>query len=303
MKYTIMPTTWDYVVDALKEEGLEKVELSDSPELVIYNGSAADFPQLPSSVKWVQLTLAGIDAFFNSGVIDPSIKWTNASGVYARPVAESAVGLLLGCLHLYPRIDRAQSWTVQKEMDRNTRWLHGKEVAIIGAGGIGRDVVPMLKGFGCTVTAVNHSGRPVEGADRTVTSDHTREVLSECDHAILAAPLTDETVGLINKDSLRAMKKTAVLVNVGRGPLVVTDDLVEALNEGEIAAAGLDVTDPEPLPDDHPLWKMDNVLITPHIANTVTNIPFLIKDAIVANLKAYRDGTTMPTAVDPHRGY
>ncbi|MBN9644181.1 NAD-binding protein [Corynebacterium sp. CCM 8862] len=299
----MLPTRWDVVEQALANEGLELVDLDDGAELLVYNGSAADFPELPRSVKWVQLTLAGIDAFFDEGLIDATRTWSNASGVYAKPVAESAVGLLLGCLHMYPRIDRARSWDVHGEMDRETRWLYGAHVAVIGAGGIGRDLVEMLKGFGCTVTAVNHSGRPVAGADRTLSSTHTSQVLAECDHAILAAPLTEDTVGMINRDSLKLMKNSAVVVNVGRGPLVNTDDLVEALEKGQIAAAGLDVTDPEPLPDDHPLWGMDNVLITPHVANTQAQIPHLLKDTIIANYRAFVAGGDLPTAVSPDKGY
>ena len=108
---------------------------------------------------------------------------------------------------------------------------------------------------------------------------------------------------MINSRTLGLMKDTAVLVNVGRGPLVVTDDLVTALEEGQIRAAGLDVTDPEPLPDDHPLWGMDNVVITPHTANTFESMQRLMPDAVLANLDALDAGERMPTEVDPDRGY
>ncbi|AZA14111.1 D-isomer specific 2-hydroxyacid dehydrogenase family protein [Corynebacterium choanae] len=303
MKYAITPKPWDVVIETLDAEGHTQVELHDDPELVIYNGTADQFPKLGESVKWVQLTLAGIDAFFDRGIITPDRRWTNASGVYARPVAESAVALLLGALHLYPDALRRQQWDTSGYIDKHSRWLYDSEVLIIGAGGIGKELIPMLQGFGCKVTGVNRSGNPVAGADRTVPFSELDTVLGEADHVILAAPLTAETHHLVDAEFLGKMKSSAVFVNVGRGPQVVTDDLVAALEQGTIWAAALDVTDPEPLPDGHPLFAMNNVLITPHVANTVSNIPRLISTAIVDNIRAYTNGETMPTEVDPARGY
>lgn len=303
MKYAIMPHTWDTVIDLLDAEGLERTEDLDHAELLVYNGSAEEFPQLPSTVKWVQLGLAGIEAFFEAGIIDTSRRFSNCSGTFARPVAESAVALLLGVLHMHPTITRAASWDTQAQMDRDTRWLLDSTVCILGAGGIGRALAPMLSAFGCTVIAVNNSGRPVEGADETYPTSQRDEVLQRADAVILAAPLTPETRHMIDEHALRLMPDHAILVNVGRGGLVDTDALVAALRSGTIAGAGLDVTEPEPLPDDHPLWGLDNVLITPHTANTMVSIRQTLGPQIVENLRAYRAGETMPTEVESTQGY
>lgn len=285
------------------EVGAELTDNLSEAELLIYNGAAEDFPELPDNVRWVQFGLAGIDAYFDHGILDGSRRYTNCSGTFARPVAESAVALLLAQLHQHKAVARAGSWSVRPDVDSATRWMTDTTVGIIGAGGIGRELIPMLKGFGCTVIAVNNSGTAVPGADRTVAGDQRDEVLRTADAIILAAPLTNETHHMMNAEAFALMQPHAVLVNVGRGPLVDTDALVEALKAHEIAGAALDVAEPEPLPDGHPLWDMNNVVITPHTANTLESIARLIAPQIVANYKAYTSGDTMPTEVDPAQGY
>ncbi|MCX7543346.1 D-isomer specific 2-hydroxyacid dehydrogenase family protein [Corynebacterium sp. P5848] len=304
MKYVMQTREWDSIVDALSGRGHERVEKLEDADFLVFNGVPGEFPEsLPDNIRFVQLCLAGIDAFFDAGYIDASRRWANASGVYGRPVAESAVALLLSALHMHVQVARERSFDTAPAVHEGTGWLFGSTIAVIGAGGIGRDLIPMLAGFGCEVIAVNNSGRPVEGAVETVTAQHTEDVLRRADHVILAAPLTEDTRGMINTRTLGLMKDTAVLVNVGRGPLVVTDDLVEALRWGQLRAAGLDVTDPEPLPDDHPLWGLDNVVITPHTANTFESMQRLMPDAVLANLDALEAGDRMPTEVDPKQGY
>ena len=303
MKYVLQPNEWETVVEALNEQGHTRTDDLGAADFLVFNGTAADFPTLPENIKFVQLCLAGIDAFFDAGHIDSSRRWANASGVYGRPVAESAVALLLSALHCHARCARMASFSIQDEIHEKTDWLYDTEVAIIGAGGIGHDLISMLKGFGCTVIAVNNSGRPVKGADETLDSSHTNEVLSRVDHAILAAPLTESTHHMINTETLKLMKPHSVLVNVGRGPLVNSDDLLEALKNGTISAAGLDVTDPEPLADDHGLFTQDNVIITLHTANTYRSMKRLMPPAIVKNLQALEAGERMPTEVDPDNGY
>jgi len=121
--------------------------------------------------------------------------------------------------------------------------------------------------FGVTVDAINHSGRPVEGAERTATAEALLDLLGDADFVVDCAPDTPSTRGLIGPEALKAMKPSAYLVNVGRGPTIDTDALVAALQNGQIAGAGLDVTDPEPLPDGHPLWSTPRTIITSHTAN------------------------------------
>ena len=141
--------------------------------------------------------------------------------------------------------------------------------------------------FGCTTTVVRRSAGEVPGADRTITFAELDEVLPDADVVMLAAPNTDETRHMINAERLRAMKSTAVLVNVGRGPLVDSDALSAALDAGEIYGAGLDVTDPEPLPAEHPLWQNDRCLITPHTADTPEQVAPLFAERVRLNVDAF----------------
>ncbi|AKK03774.1 D-isomer specific 2-hydroxyacid dehydrogenase family protein [Corynebacterium epidermidicanis] len=302
MKFHLMPQQWPSVVQHLEENGFEQASLEEA-DFLVFNGTPADFPQLGENIKWVQLCLAGIDGFFDAGIITDDRRWANAGGIYGRTVAESAVALLLSQLHCHVLVARKQTWDTKEEVDQRTAWLYDKTVAILGAGGIGRDLIPMLKGFGCRILAVNNSGRPVEGADETRASAEAGSIYSDADYFILAAPLTPETHHMINAETLAQMRPHAVVVNVGRGPLVDTDALVAAVQDGTIAGAALDVTEPEPLPDGHPLWSLDQVVITPHEANTQERIRALIAPAIVANAKAFIEGSEMPTEVFPEKGY
>ena len=173
----------------------------------------------------------------------------------------------------------------------------------MGAGGIGVRLIELLKPFHVNIIAVNNSGRPVAGADETFALTDAEHVWSEADIFVMILPLTEATEHIINSDTLGKMKSSAVIVNVGRGPLINTDDLVEALNNEVIAGAALDVTDPEPLPDGHPLWEMDNVVVTPHTANTNERIRALTGELTLRNIELFESGAQMLTEVDVVAGY
>ncbi|MEL4152419.1 D-isomer specific 2-hydroxyacid dehydrogenase family protein [Corynebacterium bovis] len=294
--------------DALREAGATLVDTLGDAEAFICSGVGREgFPDLPDSVRWVQLCQAGIESFIDAGVVtrgpDGTRRWSNASGIYGLQVAESAVGLLLNVLHLHTRIARERTWDIAKEVDRRTRWLHGTTVGIIGAGGIGGHLIEMLATFGAETVAVNMSGRTVDGARETYPYSRIDEVWPQVDHLILSAPLTDETRGLVDADALAACRDGVTVVNVARGAVVDTDALVEALRSGKVSGAGLDVTDPEPLPDDHPLWGMDTVAITTHGANTKSSMDGQLAPVVAENYRRFTAGETMVTELDPDRGY
>lgn len=293
---------------ALENAGAVLVDdLAEADAFICHGVAPADFPDLPDRVKWVQLCQAGIEGFFAEGVItagqEGDRRWSNASGVYGRQVAESAVALLLSVTHMHKKIARAASWSVWRDVDENTRWLHGATVAVVGAGGIGRHLIEMLSPFGADVIAVNRTGHPVEGAARTVSIDNLRDAVAAADHTVIAVPLTDETRGLFDADLFSEFRPGATVINVARGPVVVTDDLVAALDSGQLGGAGLDVTDPEPLPDGHPLWNMDNVTITTHSANTRASMDTQLAGPVAENYRAFIAGVRMPTELDPAKGY
>ncbi len=248
-------------------------------------------------VRWVQLRHAGVESFVDAGLITQDPVWTSAAGAFAPQVAEHALALMLAGARSLPAYARAQTWT-----GRETSLFAGSTVAMIGAGGIGRELVALLEPFGCRVLAVSGSG-PFPGAERTVTRADYRDVLAEADFVVVLAPSTPQTQGMIGARELALMKPSAWLVNVARGPLVVTDDLVDALHEGRIAGAALDVTDPEPLPDGHPLWSEPRAIITPHAANPVEANAARLAERVEENVRRWVVGEPLLAVVDPVAGF
>lgn len=299
------PGPWPETITELEEAGhIYTPDLHDA-EFLVFNGGAGQVPDpMPENIRWAQFVFSGIDRLLDAGDLKADgPRWANAAGTYGLPVAETALTLLLNQAHMVKTATMAGSFRVRGLIDKQGGRLHGSTVAIIGAGGIGKVLIEMLRGFGVRIIAVNHSGRIVPGADETFPMSEAGHVWGEADHVVLLAPLTEETRGLVDKHVLAKMKSSAILVNVGRGELVVTEDLVAALESGTIAGAGLDVTDPEPLPESHPLWRMPNCTITPHIACTGSTAIAMIGPQIIANAAAFEAGERMPTEIDPGRGY
>jgi phosphoglycerate dehydrogenase-like enzyme len=252
-------------------------------------------------VGWVQLPWAGVDAF--SAVLDrhrrDDLLVTSAKGAYAQPVAEHALALLLASMRLLPERSRARSWNSVPAGES----LYGRTVVIVGAGGIARELIRLLEPFGTTIVVVRRSSDPVAGAIRTVPADRLSEELPHADAVVLAAALTDGTRHLLGAAELALLKPTAHLVNIARGPLVDTHALVAALAAGTLASAALDVTDPEPLPDGHPLWTEPRCLITPHQADTPDMTAPLLAERIRLNVAGFLGNGAFVGVVDPLAGY
>ena len=255
-----------------------------------------------SPARWVQLPFAGIERFVAAGVIDPDRTWTCAKGIYGPATAELALTLILAAARELPRHLRSKTWIRNADLHA-TRRLAGGTVLIVGTGGIGTALAGMLEPLGPRIIAVNRSGTPFAGAERTARVGDLSAVLPEADWIVLAAPLTTETEGLIDADALKEMKPGAWLVNVARGGLVDTDALLDALREGRIGGAALDVTDPEPLPDAHPLWDMDNVIITSHAANTFAMAIPELRELVKRNVGRFVAGEELEGLVDVEAGY
>ncbi|MRX42477.1 hydroxyacid dehydrogenase [Agromyces sp. Q22] len=253
------------------------------------------------AISWVQLPWAGVDAFadlLHRHRGDGRV-WTSAKGAFAQPVAEHALALALAVLRELPRRARATAW----EADERGRTLYGAEVVIVGAGGIAVELLQLLAPFRVRATVVRRADAPVPGAARTVTTDRLAEALGAAEVVFVVAALTPATRGLIGAGELAALPPGAVLVNVARGGLVDTDALVAALGSGRLGGAGLDVTDPEPLPAEHPLWTAPNCLVTPHVADTEAMTVPLFARRIGANVAAFVDGTTFDGRIDLDAGY
>lgn len=297
---TVEPVRDPHVVKSVTAAGGTVTGLTEA-RVLIWLGDAADFPPLPDTIEWVALKTAGIEHFVDAGVIDDARLWTNASGVYAENVAEHALALLLAGL-------RQINTSVKHFWDKATvdpavRSLHGSTVAIIGAGGIAASLIPRLTACGASTIAVNRSGREVPGAARTVPFARIAEVWPATDHVVLAAPATRETHHIINAESLRLLPEHCWLVNIARGSLVDQRALHQALVNGRIAGAALDVTDPEPPARHEPLGQLANVIITPHVANPASGLTRVFAPWVAENLQRFAAGEQLHSLVTADRDY
>ena len=254
-----------------------------------------------SSARWVQLPFAGIESFFDAGVIDPSLTWTCAKGIYAHACAEHAIALMLAGSRRLAHHARERKWE-EPGLGSPERRLKDLTLLIVGLGGIGRALAQMTVPFGMRVVGTNRSGRAVDGVE-VHRSEELSSLLDNAHFVVVCAALTEQTRGLISNREFELMRSDAWLVNVARGGLVDTDALVHALRAGGIAGAALDVTDPEPLPPDHVLWSMDNVLITPHVANTWDMALPELRELVYRNVANFTSGTPLEGLVDPDLGY
>jgi phosphoglycerate dehydrogenase-like enzyme len=279
------------------------VKLGESADALVWlsprdlDGLAAVLEDQPE-LRWVQLPFAGVENAMTAGLIDSARAWTSAKGSYAEPVAEHALMLALAGLRLLPERIRAHRWGTPAGIS-----LYGARVTILGGGGITEALLRLLAPFRVETTVVRRQAQPVTGAARTVTTAQLDDVLPGALVVFVALALTPETRHIIGAPQLAAMDDRAWLVNVARGPHVHTDALVRSLRAGDIGGAGLDVTDPEPLPDGHPLWTAPNCIITPHTADTWEMIVPLLAARIRANVAHFAAGEPLEGPVDAEAGY
>ncbi|MDR0520353.1 MAG: protein kinase [Planctomycetaceae bacterium] len=256
-------------------------------------------------LQWIQSSAAGMDWCLTQPVIESTIEITTASGVLADQVAEHTLSLILSWLRALPVcFAEQQNPSVpgfRQFIRRPTRDLTGATVGIVGFGGVGRRIAEILAPFHTTTLATDlfPANKP-DYADELWTADRLDDLLHQSDVVILCLPLNAHTRGLFNRDKFKRMKPSALFCNVARGPLVVTDDLVQALHDGQIAGAVMDVTAPEPLPPEHPLWDFyPQVLITPHIGGQSHRRFDDVADIFVANIYRRQLGQPMINYLTP----
>ncbi|WP_166849236.1 D-isomer specific 2-hydroxyacid dehydrogenase family protein [Isoptericola sp. BMS4] len=293
----------DWLPDAVAAAGARLVAPGPETEgLLWFGGDLTDLRAALESApgtRWVQLPSAGVDAYDDGGMFTADgITWTSAKGAFSRPVAEHALALTLATLRHLPGRARARSWGEPAGTS-----LFGADVLVLGAGGIARTFLDLLAPFGTRNVVVRRRAAPVPGADRTVTTEHLRDELAQAEVVVVAAALTTQTRALLGAAELGAMRPGAVLVNIARGGLVDTDALVDALRSGHLGGAALDVTDPEPLPDGHPLWALPTALVTPHTADTREMIEPLLRARVEENLRRFVAGESLSGVVDRDAGY
>ncbi|MGH1506284.1 MAG: NAD(P)-dependent oxidoreductase [Acidimicrobiales bacterium] len=291
---------WESLEAAVTDAGGRLAAPADAAGLIWADASRPDLlAELLAAhdhFEWVSLPFAGIDPYLE--LLDDRRIWTAAKGVYAEPVAEHALTLALAGMRGLPTYARAARWAAPEGVN-----LLDAAVTIYGAGGITRSLLRLLEPFRCRVTVVRRRNEPMTGVSQVVTLDDHHEALHGADLVVLALALTDETRHVIDEAALACFSPHTWLVNVARGGHVDTVALLSALDEGRLAGAALDVTDPEPLPEGHPLWRHSKVLITPHIANTPEmGVPLLARHTR-ANVVRWLDGRPLLGVVDVAAGY
>ncbi|HEV3227320.1 MAG TPA: NAD(P)-dependent oxidoreductase [Acidimicrobiales bacterium] len=295
--------TW--LADAIRAGGGEVVGAADADALVWAEpAKAAELGELlrgdARGVKWVQLPWAGIEPYVEVIAAASDLTWTCAKGVYAGPVAEHALALLLAGLRNVGPYTRESTWSGPA----GTNLLHGK-VVVVGGGGITDWLLRLLEPFDADVTVIRRNPNTARRTTRVTELPVAQldEALEGAIGVVLALALTPETEGIIGRSELERMSPRGWIVNVARGKHIKTAELVEVLREGTIGGAALDVTDPEPLPDGHPLWTLPNCIITPHVGNTPEMALPLLADRITENVRRWRAGDELLGLVDAAAGY
>ena len=257
--------------------------------LVTFGAHMADHVlEKATNLKWIQALGTGVDGIVDSPALRDGVIVTNLRGLHGASVSESVLAAMLALSRNIPRAVRSQD---AGRWDRfPVELVKGKTVGVLGVGVIATELAPRCRALGMKVIGITSSPRSVPGFDRMVSRDELLDVAGELDHLVLLIPYTSETHGIVGSAVLKRMKRSAFLINVARGGVVDQPALVEALQAGLIAGAALDVFAEEPLPDGHPLWKMPNVLITPHMAGFHAGYPDEALPIVIENIRHFLAG-------------
>ncbi|MET0413811.1 MAG: D-2-hydroxyacid dehydrogenase [Polyangiaceae bacterium] len=278
----------------------------DAEVALIAGWAGGDVLKDAKSLRWLQTVGAGVDRLLTPELVARSeLLITNASGIHAQPIAEHVFGFLLAFtrnLHLAIADQPAARWNSLPYRE-TLRTLRGKTLGILGLGAIGERVAEIAAPFGLRVIGLKRSATPVRGVAEVYGPDQLHEFLAQSELLVNILPLTPTTRGWIGAPELARLPQGAFFVNVGRGATVDTDALVAALRSGHLAGAGLDVTEPEPLPSEHPLWKLPNVIITPHYSGGQPDYYQHLGELFTDNLRRYVAGEPLRNVVDKHAGY
>jgi len=273
-------------------------------EIIIGNPPAEMLIDSPN-LKWLQLNSAGSDAYIKEGILNKNILLTNATGAYGLAISEHMIGVLLQLykkLHIYRHNQKLHLWKDEGEV----KSIYNSRILIIGLGNIGEEFAKRIKAFGAYTIGVRRTNlEKPDFIDELHLMDKIEELLPTVDVVVLTVPGTKETYKMFSKEKFKLMKKGAVLLNVGRGNVVDTDALCDAIESGYLLGAGLDVVDPEPLPENHRIWDIDNIIITPHISGGF-HIPETLEKIVqisAENLMSFMNEEKLMNIVDFTTGY
>ncbi len=288
--------TPDAAIEAVKDAEIGWFDSNNKDDMVASLMAATE-------LKWLNSIYAGLDFLPMDVLIERGITVTNGAGINAITIAEYVVMGMLTTAKGYRDVVRAQEQREWLLDSPGKRELAGSKALLLGYGAIGQRVKPRLEGFEVEVSVVRRSAGD-NGEPGTLGPDQWRGRLGEFDWIILAVPATPETAGMIGAEELKAMKRDAVLINVARGEVIDQPALVEALEAKRIGGAFLDVTTPEPLPEDHPLWSLGNAHVSMHLSGRAQDKMFIRSaERFIENLARYRAGEPVAPVFDPARGY
>jgi len=288
-------------VQEIRQEEMESEDVLKAE--VIFGHPRVEMLKDALNLKWLHLPSAGANRYADKNLYAGEVILTNSSGTYGKPIAEHIIGMILAFnhnLHIYARKQPEKSW----EKLRQVRDFFDSTICIIGMGDIGTEIAKKARALGAKVLGVKRTpGKKPEYLDGLYSPDDMDIALQQADYVTLALPDTPQTRGIISARRIEMMKPGVFIVNVGRGSAIDTDALIDALRSGHVAGAGLDVTDPEPLPKESPLWDMHNVIITPHVSGFSPTNPERIFNIFAENLKRYLRNEPLVNTVDFERGY
>lgn len=276
----------------------------DWAQVILGNVPAAMLHGSPA-LEWLQTNSAGVEPYIQPGVLAGDTLLTNATGAYGLAIAEHMLGMLLELfkkLELYRDAQKSGAWQSQGAV----KAVYGSTVLVLGMGDIGGEFAARCKALGAKVIGVRRSPRPCpEYADEVHLLEDLDSLLPQADVVAITLPGTDATRGLMSRERLAKMKEGAVLLNVGRGFIVDTEALCDALERGHLSGAGVDVTDPEPLPPTHRLWNIPTAVVTPHISGFyhLRETHERIVGIFLENLRRFQAGDPLRNLVDFATGY
>jgi len=255
-------------------------------------------------LNYVQSIGVGFETMLYPEMLASKVHITNTAGAYDSVISEHAMAHILALSRGIIGQERNRKERIWAREAVPVMQLDGLTACVLGLGSIGRTIALRLKAFGLTVIAVDvQATTPPEGVDRVVKPDAMHQALAESDIVVVALPHTPATEGIINAQCFDSMKNSALIINIARGPLINEADLIDALQQGKVAGAGLDVFEKEPLPNDSPLWDMANVSFTPHTASLCGEGDVNIKNIFIENLRRYVNGETLLNIIDKEKGY
>lgn len=273
-------------------------------DIIIGNPPAEMLIDSPN-LKWLQLNSAGSDAYIKEGILNKGVFLTNATGAYGLAISEHIIGVLLQLfkkLHVYRNNQKLHLWKDEGEV----KSIYSSKVLIVGLGNIGEEFAKRMKAFGAYTIGIRRSNnKKPDFIDELYLMDKIDELLPTVDVVALSLPSTRDTYKMFSMEKLKLMKKGSAILNVGRGNVIDTDALCDLVESGYLLGAGLDVTDPEPLPKDHRIWDIENIIITPHISGGY-HIPETLEKIVqisATNLKNFINGEELTNIVDFSTGY